>query len=285
MPSSIKPCDCDCADQTDACTCDSVTAALDCSNRGGSTCLIGFAPFAAPFNKRYRRLTKGGIYVENIFGGACPPDGGFLGQNVYQLRGSCGYDRVTGDFSTNATLKVRLYTGFTSEDSDCSSSLNFGGCAGATTTHTSKVGFLVDTLCFGTGPIYGQCVSDNQTVSLSEEDTEGDAIDRLLRGANWSGRAPASSCGSIWTELNSSLCFTYILGRFGVTASGMRPDHAYTLTLDIYQRSVGVGVYRYIGQLSTTVFSDAKGKLDYVGEVPISKGSETYVTNPKLKSS
>ena len=206
--------------------------------------------------------------------------------------GSCLYDPTTCANTDTGQLGITTVSGFcppsTIPTCDFVNSFTCGGTlipplGGVTTTIISQTQKqqTVGTSCGGpSGSI--ETASANGVITLSDLDLPADAIARLIAVSPWStwvNPAPGF-CTSSWGINDIPGGFTYIEAQFQYNAIGLLPSHSYTLTLDVYQSVFGMGSFTMIGTITASFTTDASGNATVTGNVPITQGYDTYVTNP-----
>jgi len=124
---------------------------------------------------------------------------------------------------------------------------------------------------------------------LQSEDTDDDAIDRLLAspGGAWSDWKPTGDgtggtciqqvcCRSAW-EIRLYRTFEYKESEFRGTVSGLVPGTEVDFLFGVYRRSYGVGTYALFQTIEDTATAGMDGKAIATGTVPNAEGFETFV--------
>ena len=112
---------------------------------------------------------------------------------------------------------------------------------------------------------------------LSVEDTEDDAIARLIADSDWSEWSPGGSgCLAQWESRSSGTSFTYQEADWKVSASGLRPGSTWYVTVKMFRAPFGTDAYVPFQSLYTFGIVDGDGNLDIEGVVPNEKGYDTF---------
>lgn len=153
----------------------------------------------------------------------------------------------------------------------------FAGLIETTTpTPTSRV-------VTGTGVcVGGKKATGTRTETLTEEDTEQDAIDRLLAASSWSEwREPSylctqPSCCLAKYQDRDGFTIDYQDCQWKVVRTGLTPSTSYIVKVQIWRREYGVGTFVLYATLEETVMTDGAGNLEKIGDVPNDLGYESY---------
>lgn len=265
----------------------------------------GCCPTTPPANGLQCR-TQGGIaglcgYNENVGYESTPPKR----YKTKTLSGGWSFDRYTsGSCSALACNETATFSGACVVDPSVTcfipvsaASVTFTGCSPLTkatcgiTVDRQPCGDFVYTMdatslaiTVGSTACTSDCkaVSSNAYEVLTDEDTEADAIARVLVDNPWGAWVTASptTCLASWEIRTTGYSFVYVEAEFKYTASGLAPSTGYTLTLDVWQRPYGSGSYTMIGTYSAGFTTDGSGGAVITGTVPITQGYDTYVDNP-----
>ncbi len=122
---------------------------------------------------------------------------------------------------------------------------------------------------FGSTSVF---VSGEVVVTLSEEDTEADAIVRLLATASWSSYGSACVAGY---QVRTGPSFSYTDVQWRVVKTGLLPSTSYDVDIEIWRRSYGVGSYVLYSTLTATGTTDGSGNLTITGDVPNDRGYQS----------
>ncbi len=269
---------------------------LSCRTRGGTASLVGCAEYTTPSSppKRYRRSAMSGATDTNYYtfsDSACatPPS------NTTH----CTYTAFT---------QYSVTTGLPTDGGsiDCGSGPGPGGnqciaCPADTCMHiyvcapTTIQRMTTGNCCFdgGGSNVYFKKISDTLTWTLSDEDTEDDAIDRLLAGAGgtWSAWAPVGDgtggtcvgylCCQANYQQRTGFSFGYHEAQFKADMTLLIPSTNYILTLIQYRRlygSVDPWVQLVVDEYPFT--TDGSGNAQVTGDVLNLVGYETYIGDP-----
>lgn len=262
-----------------------VVVSLLCRSRGGTATLCGYDEYTSPSTppKKYRTRTLSGSLAwcyEQNGGGFC--NGVTTGGFRIDYSGSCVYDASTCIPTVGGSAHI---FGFDTSCAPDGSDTPIVGCGvtGADPSVTVTLGQLTRTVT-GTGlcatDVYRKATG-TATETLSVEDTESAAINRLLSGAGgvWSAYGASLTCGASWEQRTTSFSFLYFEGEFKGTAIGLTPNTDYRTFVDIFRRHYGSGSYTLFATMEISGTSDSSGNFE-VGpiQVPNAKGFQTYAT-------
>jgi hypothetical protein len=268
-------------------------ATLQCRTRGGTATLCGFDEYTdiSTPPKKYRIKTMGGDLMSlrcQYSDASCSTPSQSDGT---KREGTCEYNVSNCALVSSMTTTVYQNAGcpaatIIATDNTCVGS--FGSVAGMTlTTARIQQTRTGDDVCNLVSGIYEKRTG-TQIQTLSEEDTEQDALDRLLAGAGgtWdSWRSPGGTgctgtpppcCLARWEERTSGFSFVYQEAQYRVTASGLNPSTSYSARVEIYRRTFGSGTYTLFQTLIVSGTTDGSGAFSEDGDVPNEKGFESY---------
>ena len=124
------------------------------------------------------------------------------------------------------------------------------------------------------------------TDTLSDEDTEANAITRLLAGGGgtWSSWAVpgGGTCAASYEQQTTLFTFGYTEAQFRVSITGLSASTAYHIAVKIYRKPYGSGSYTFV---STNIYgftTDGAGAYQFSDDVPILKGYDTAVETAAL---
>lgn len=141
-------------------------------------------------------------------------------------------------------------------------------------------------VAFGTPTHYRKVTAVDAADTLSDEDTEEDAIDRLLAAAAWSEWAtattPETACLAEWEERTSGFEFEYYEGEWRVVRSSLTPSTTYWVRITYFRRPYGSGAYELFAYEVKSGTSDGSGELTIEGTVPNEQGFQTYAGGGEL---
>lgn len=272
-------------------------AVMSCRTRGGTATLIGCPEFGTPSvpPRSYRRTDGSGSHTSSLFsdGGCTAPIGGSSVTCVatYWLQ----YDAVTGAITTggNNTCNGVPGPGITA----CAPPpANI--CWETYTPISQTVWISVPTVncCnMGDGTWRKNGGTDHLTITLSDEDTETDAISRLLAGAGgtWSAYTQVgdgtgatclatSCCLAQYAQRTTGFTFAYGEAQFKAVMTLLDPTTAYVATFQVYRRLQGSSDPWVLLLESAFGFTtDGSGNYTITDQdVPNLEGYETYVCCP-----
>ena len=289
---------------TGFCLGNSIAATLETRRRGGVASLCGYDTFIpinpGPQKKFRKKVSAGGFrycYSNNPLPNPC------IGPNNGSSGVDYGSEGCTINVATCAETNDQTDVFYDGDNNPCGNYVPEApvpaGCGtnGADCGHAVTLGVLVKTVlgtfptcCFDVPSGIYRTTSGSATETLSNEDTELDAIARLLAGAPWSGYAPCAAAGCATANYQarasaSGFSFEYDETQYHITASGLTPGRAVCGQVDVYRAlypSTGVGAYVLFGQIQAVGTVDGAGNLSLAGTVPNDRGTSTYVTNPVI---
>jgi hypothetical protein len=201
------------------------------------------------------------------------------GDFTCNLSGSCNYDMSSCAFSDGTGLN----------------------CGGGTITFCNELASIVD--CFRTATktattfqlsATGACcpgesaygfMSNNYLAKLTDMDTTGNAINRLLAGPGgvWSAYGSSPTCGAGWQNEQSTGAFNYTEARWQLKGVGS-PGKSYSTSVIYWRRSYGIGDFiKYMTDV-LSVTADGSGNWEASGNVPNDMGYETYAVAGTCKA-
>ncbi len=266
---------------TPGCTCCTpcVLGTLSCRTRGGTATLCGFSELTSPTTppRKYRKCTNDQSTTITC-SGACGGSGSFTCTDspnpTYPQ-----YNKDTCGFTGGVRLQCTDGFGY---DTDCYDRFSPGCNIRFTTTQTSITPFLTsgDACCGGTGCGNGLATSVSGSITISDEDTEADALARLMAGSGgtWSSWSAGSSttCLAQYQQRTTGFSFQYQEAQWRITASGLTPGKTYDTPIQYWRRTYGSGSYTLYSSVTASGAADGSGNLDIEGDVPNAIGYETY---------
>jgi len=264
-----------------------------CRQRGGTASLVGCSAYTSPSSppKKYRRAQLSGSSTSDEWTNqfcSGPFDAGTV-TCVYT--GFIQYDAGTGLPTTGGSTVcngVPIGTG-----AACGT---FAEQCNVTYTYTPTTATRVDTAncCIQPNGNYlkSRASAESFVATLSDEDTNDDAIARLLAGAGgtwggWSATAndgsacaPSVCCLAQWSIRTTGFDIAYNEAQFRVdgTSAGLTPLTNYTIKVDIYRRVSGsLGAYTLFETQDFPITTDADGNFAFFdGDVPNDEGFQTF---------
>jgi hypothetical protein len=272
---------------------------LQSRNRGGTASLVGYAEYASPSLPAKKYLTKtftGGImYCQYNGGGACTNPAN--GAETHSYSGACTYSSA-GVFSTTALF---------------SKDTNYypagGGChPGGTVTHPGWAtctipdkydpydtglsyvnltgttrGIIGLGICATVGGGFGYKATGTSTETLTNPDSDANALTRLLVSVWWSsyGVHGSDSLLSVYGSRTTGFTFDYFEVQWMCTVTAYLPNTAYNLTLGLYRSVSGAGVFTLQSNVVVSFTTDSLGNATIVDQnVPNAAGYDYKVSNP-----
>ena len=214
-----------------------------------------------------------------------------LGVLTGTYSGSCTYDATTCLKGGGGQVE---WTGFSTPETEniCAFGDSVIGAEGTflesgtpTTDNLSVMAGCFDILYPDPSTTYeAQSVSSSAVATLTNEDTETDAITRVLAANPYGGwtpdMPPMMTCLSRWEIRTMGFDFIYEESQFMYVVTGLAPSTSYTLTLDVYESLFGMSSFSMTGTISAGFMSDSSGNATITGNFPITRGYDTYLDNP-----
>lgn len=260
-----------------------ITGVMSCETRGGLAELCGHSEYTAASSppKKYRTLTLTGSLSWCYYfavGGTCGPTsaGGF----TITYDGTCVYNSSTCAFTDGSIHHILGLNASCSPDGTDTLTTGCGitGVPGSPGPELDEVLTPTEWTLTGNGHCDNTLIrkaSGSASARLTNEDTESNAIDRLLAVSPWAGSA---GCGASWEERTSGFSFHYLEGKWTVTASGLTPGKRYSTNIEFWRRTYGSGSYALYITDSVAETADGAGNIAFTGDVPNERGFETYAT-------
>jgi hypothetical protein len=239
--------------------------------------------------------TGGGIYLSVRFccgsgANGLFPSGGIIGADLEIIAIYTNSSNILVLSPYPVIRAAESCAGFTENISSISSYVDISRFS-VSESATSRVATISGAACQVSGG-YGFAITNDPSIeeTLSEEDTDQNAIDRLLAGAGgeWSGwlspgatgctGSPPPCCLARWEERTDDFDFIYQESEFRVTASGLTPSTTYNARVDIQRRTFGSGSYALFQTVIVSGTTDGSGNFQEDGEVPNEEGFESYAS-------
>lgn len=211
-----------------------VSAGMECRTRGGTAFLCGHDEFASPSvpPKKYRSLAfSGGYFFRGYTSSACSAINGIT--ITCNWAGSCLYSKTTCATTNTGTQ--------TCQGSTTPNCVPPGGDdGGRVTVKTPTQQYFTPTgACFNNGSSWGRYEVLSVLSQLSDEDTEQDAIDRLLAATAWSAPVLCSVATSRRaTRVDFQFQIVFAATRAVIT-SGLIATQSYQIKFTIGRRAAG----------------------------------------------
>lgn len=269
---------------------------IETSLSGFTATMVGYTEYTSPSSPPvyYRRKDfSGGITYCQYNGGALcslPTNGA----EVRSYSGACSY-AADGTFTSTAlyTLDTNYVPG-TCAAGGVITHPSWGTCTipdkydafdgglnyvNLTQTTREVIGLGI---CATVGGGFGYKATGSATETLSNPDTNADAIARGRATQTWTPYASAGSESdpSKW-ETRTGGSFLYRDARIRATMTAYRPVTHFNLTLDVMRSVYDAGVYVKIGEIVLPFVTDGTGSAvitDYV--LPAYEGYDVKVANP-----
>jgi hypothetical protein len=160
-----------------------INVRIQCRKRGGIATMIGFGEFGAPSARprKYRRKDSSGDATSQPYTGYCSTPHGDPITCTYNY--TCQYDWLTTSLSSSGNIVCTGLPGPVSPNCNFVLAQQCGLNVTQTQTHAEWV--PTNACCDDVGGNTIQTPSASRTMDLSDEETEVDAIDRLLANTPW----------------------------------------------------------------------------------------------------
>jgi hypothetical protein len=276
--------------------------------RGGTGTLCGHSEYSSPSTpaKKYRVQTYNEDFISCI-AYTSPNCGGTLVSNRDRMTGATSTYSATDCSKTQAntarTINGQNGRGTTCpqataassttdhpgyQDLDYSTGINFSGFVRSIDL-PAQIEWEPSGSCFISGN--GLTISSGtKSVALSVEDTEANAITRLLAGAGgtWSAWLASGGVGCTgtpptcllarWEQRTSGFTFVYQEAEYRLQYTGLTPSQGYAVEVKYYRRVFGSGSYTLYYSEFQIGAADGSGNLTLTGTVPNDVGYETYAS-------
>lgn len=287
-----------------ACQCCGTPGTLECRTRGGTATLVGHDEFTSPSTppKKYRDMSVSGYWATCDYSGfGCT---GHVDANRMEYAGTCNYSATTGSATNTFNRKYGVNTDCNTPPTtsaydnplcerpytpDTGSNGDYPSIATITTSGlTRKWDYENGTWapCTQAGGVYRTWHGEVDWV-LSTEDTEADAIARLVAGTSWGswltvggGCSLPACCLANYEPRTAGFSFAYQEAQLRVTASGLTPSTNYDAVVPIYRRTYGSGSYAVYELLIVSGTTDGSGNFSVTTDVPNARGYDSYAGSP-----
>lgn len=228
--------------------------ALDCSSDAGSAILCGFSEYASPSlpPKKYRRNTALGsnsssLYADNICTVPAVPASDTCNHNGY----------IQYNPATCVPTTVGGYTCVSGTFGGVSTDLGASNCFKMVTKTPTQQSAVATNTCCPPGPPFEKQTNFGLVLTLTDEDTELDAMARA-------SLTPGSSCtASIEPRGAGDFVFNFVAVAYDINCSDLVAGHNYIATVDLVEETYGGGSpvttqvnYPFTASGSTHMISD-----------------------------
>lgn len=252
-----------------------------CRTRGGTASLCGFSELTSPSTPPKKYLVQsydGHMHADTYALNTCAPP--VIDTTDDTISGQFSYSSI--DCSTTNTGNLHHVT-----SQGVNENVPFGpGIIGPncgmtySLTQTQETRDGDTTTCCPSGGGGGH-YTGNTTITLSAEDTELNAITRLLVANDWTEWTEESTCTASYEE-RTAFTFDYVEAQFRVDISGLAPSLPFSILVDIYRRSFGIDPYILFDTIQIDGTADVSGNAQVTQDVPNEIGFDTYATNPRI---
>lgn len=273
-------------------TIDGLALGLTCRTRGGSATLVGIDELNTPSTPPRKYLLKtfsGEMNLCKYNNAGCS---GVNGSEAVIWNMSCRYDPATGLRTRTGQATVKADGGLCpavtelTPNTNCDFVRNLSNSNAHYDLVLTPTSSLLTAAIGCTGPVIGLYANSSgiESIQLTEEDTEADAIARF-RAANafgaWQSGGNANSHSS-YEARTSGFSFAIRETEYRIARTRLTPSTEYAVTLDVYRKLTAAASYELYQTLFLSGETDANGNLTITGTVPNDPGYDTYVANPEL---
>ncbi len=223
-----------------------------------------------------------------------PPDCNANFQLAYKQtwQGFCQFDGLTCSVTNNTFESLGLFNGGCTPGAinatptgpvDCNISFNTFPFAEAS-RNTTQVTYNIYLDFYATLTTSRQEYGRESYITLSDEDTEDDAINRLLSGpagnwGNWTGCPvmPPFCCIVRYEERVDDFDFDYLEGEWRIIQPGLTPGKSYSIEVEYWRSAYGAGMYALFQTVTYAASADGNGVAEFGATIPNEVGFETFV--------
>lgn len=236
---------------------------------------------------------SGGPYTDDQYNGGpitCTTHNG-NDDNTYDYTGAATYNASTCDCDNGIDLHyTQVQSGVTVTNTHTAQCSADGSPISNTQWQLAGAG------CHIVGGGFAYVSAGTVTWTASSEDLETNAISRFQNANPWGsfvdvGIPPGDPCDPMFhfVCLQSSyqnrasintIYWDYQEAQFEYTVTGLSASTNYTLTFDVYESLYSASAYSITGTISANFTSNVAGGATISGDVPITKGYDTYICNP-----
>lgn len=250
---------------------------FECRSITGEAEMLGCPVFTAsvlPPKSFLRIESTGEARFRNYIDDQCQDPISGIGQCIYAKVAS--YDRVTGVYSYSGSTDC---TGGAHDPTPIPCALPPDSCT-ATWIVSETVGMRQTGGCCFIGAGYQRELFDNLVISLSDEDTETDAINRMILNGTWTDWISDGQCIASREARTTGYTFDVSVAQFRITATGVSPGFVVTAEVPIYRRTIGVGPYTLFQTISYEETANGIGVALFEIETPNAAGFDSYAGAP-----
>lgn len=279
---------CECSEQPSACECASNGCVLECQSKTAIAELCGFAEFGDTPSvppKKYRKCTFSGAEHGDVYDSLdCSHATGAFFDIV--LSGAAELSATTcalltmGTQSTSTDGNAPVVINLTDPLDLCSAAAH--PCADTVSVNPTSCALSATGACCPSSSDTAQIhPTDTRTQTLSEEDTEIDAINRASAALPWTASDCAAS-PAFWTQRGAG-DFTFafrsvqVRGRAGHTPQpALIVGHDYEITIGYYRRVLGsAGPFLFLATDVVSLHASHTEEVTDWQDVPNEAGWET----------
>jgi hypothetical protein len=129
---------------------------------------------------------------------------------------------------------------------------------------------------------YHKTIVDTLDITLSDEDTEQDAINRMILNSGWSDWIPDGQCIASREARTTGYTFDVAAAQFQIVATGVTPGFVVTAEVPIYRRAIGGGAFTLYQTITYEETANGSGVATIETDVPNDPGFESYAGEPSV---
>jgi hypothetical protein len=291
----VLPCNCKCAPSVDPCNC-AGSCSVECSTISGTYTLCGWSEFTSPSTppKKYLNRTISGSISTNSYNPNNSCSANFDGVVTYTFGGFQNYSATDCSITTGGSTTCSPADGHNCPhapicprcDSTPVPGIDGLGCLCANLlpdTYTPTVHIIsADGICHPTGPASSNRSSGSAVDTLSNEDTEENAIARMPP-PKWSDWSSAALCCA---SMPPRTAFSGAVNRAKIRVKGKgTPGTLATASVKINRRVYGTGVFALFMTVPLQLNFDSSGNAtSNEFEIPNQYGYETCYGSCSVKA-
>lgn len=270
-------------------------ATFEGSIRGGNYTLCGFSEYSSPSSppKKYKVQTISGEAAGCYRTGVCGQAGGFGNANRSVFTGASSYNPAVscGALASNTQNRADYIYGASPDPCTADAPSGLVNLLPNPFFPGNGISYLDCGMDLVSGPIQniwtGACGSPNcapplnysvigsVTAHLTSEDTEADAIARLLAGSSWSAYSSGTQPLAKWQTDRAAFTGEYVEARFQGTAAVPQGLTRFVL-IGYYRRPYGSGSFVKVAEEFIAVIGGVGNVGSFFGTVTNPAGFETY---------
>lgn len=227
-----------------------------------------------PINIYLTETWNGALIYRSYLVNAVPPCDGPYTEGTLTIGGSKEYS------STGCSFTDSRFGNFVTNPAN--------QCVDMFGTDTTS-GNLANGLCAScfTFPNAQQVMSTNQLVTLSNPDTNANAISRLINQSSWTNWVTGNVINDCMARYEERIgtTFAYNEARWKIYATGYLPNTGYAVNVSFYRAPYGTSSFVLYQTSTYQVSTDANGNTnELIDSVPNAEGFDTYASTDCILS-